>query len=291
MFARAAAAAESGADLGDAQPRRLARAGRGGQHAHHVAVGKLRDGLRCAREVLPERVAQPVGLAVAVPDELLVGAGEDAHRARFVAVACDRPVVVAVGAHEVGEQLGVAGAGLGAADVVAVAVAGHRARVDGVDPVAGRDQRRDPGAAVRLDTDHDFARAGGVLRDQCVQRGDPRDAFGQPPGSEALTGFVHEMDVVVVLGPVVAHVQSHRGSPPHEMRAAGCDPAGWSTRRPHDQCSMARHPRSALDNPDYQPGLGLSVEIRRPRKQLRAHRLAGLGPVSRIKSRSPVGTH
>ena len=45
---------------------------------------------------------------------------------------------------------------------------------------------------------------------------------------------------------------------------------------------MARHPKSALDNPDYQPGLGLSVEIRRPRKQLRAHRLAGLGPVSRI---------
>ena len=66
------------------------------------------------------------------------------------------------------------------------------------------------------------------------------------------------------------------------MRAAGCDPAGWSTRRSNDQYSMARHPRSALDNPDYQPGLGLSVEIRRPRKQLSAHRLAGLGPVSRI---------
>ena len=66
------------------------------------------------------------------------------------------------------------------------------------------------------------------------------------------------------------------------MRAAGCDPAGWSTRRSNDQCSMARHPRSALDNPDYQPRLGLSLEIRRSRKQLRAHRLAGLGPVSRI---------
>ena len=61
----------------DAQPRRLARAGRGGQHAHCVAVCELRDGLECAREVLSERVAQPVRWS----RSLLVGASKDACRA------------------------------------------------------------------------------------------------------------------------------------------------------------------------------------------------------------------
>ena len=59
----------------------------------------------------------------AVPDQLLVGAGEDAHGGGLVAVAGDLAVVVAVGADEVGEQPGVAGVGLGAPDVVAITVA------------------------------------------------------------------------------------------------------------------------------------------------------------------------
>ena len=120
--ALAAAAPERGADLGDAQPRRLARARRRRQHAHRVAVREVGEGLQGAREVLPERVAQPVGLPGPVPDELLVGAGENAHCARFVAVAGDLAVVVPVGADEVGEQPGVAGVGLGAPDVVAITV-------------------------------------------------------------------------------------------------------------------------------------------------------------------------
>ena len=65
-------------------------------------------------EVLPEGVAEPVSLPGAVPDELLVGAGEDAHGGGLVAVAGDLAVVVAVGADEVCQQPGVAGVGLGA---------------------------------------------------------------------------------------------------------------------------------------------------------------------------------
>ena len=42
-----------------------------------------------------------------------------------------------------------------------------------------------------------------MLRDQFVQSGDPRDAVRQPPDGESLAGFVHEMDVVTGLGPVV----------------------------------------------------------------------------------------
>ena len=106
--ALASAAAQRSTDLGDAQPCRLTRAWRRRQHAQRVAVRELGEGLQCAREVLAQRAAQPVGLADAVPDQLLVRPGEDAHRARVVAVAGDRAVVVAVGADEVGEQLGVA---------------------------------------------------------------------------------------------------------------------------------------------------------------------------------------
>ena len=273
--ALAAAAPERGADLGDAQPRRLARAGRGGQHAHRIAVGEFREGLQCTRKVLPERVAQPVGLADAVPDQLLVGAGEDAHRAGLVAVAGDRPVVVAVGADEVGEQPGVAGVGLGAAGVVALAVARRRARVDGVDAVAGRDQRRDPGAAVGLDADHDLAGPGGVLCDQFVQSGDPRDALGQPPGGESLAGFVHELDVVVVLGPVVAHIQDHR---PVLLRfePLDIDPMGESQRRPNGTVLDGTTPHECCGTTqEYQPGLGLLVAVQKPRGGMRDHRLAG----------------
>ena len=57
-------------------------------------------------------------------------AGEHLDRFRLGAVAGDRAVVVPVGADQIGQQLGVGGIGLGARDVVAVAVAGHRQRVD-----------------------------------------------------------------------------------------------------------------------------------------------------------------
>ena len=240
--------------------------GAAGQHAHGVAVGKLREGLQCTRKVLPERVTQPVGLADAVPDELLVGAGEDAHGAGLVAVAGDLAVVVAVGADEVGEQPGVAGVGLRASDMVAVTVARRRARVDGVDVVAGRDQRRDPGAAVGLDADHDLAGPGGVLCDQFVQSGDPRDALGQPPGGEALAGFVHELDVMVVLGPVVAHIQDHR---PVLLRfePLDIDPVGESQRRPNGTVLGGTTPHECCGTTQiYQPALGLPVAVQKPRE-------------------------
>ena len=127
-----------------------------------------------------------------------------------------------------------------------------------VDAVAGRDQRRDPGAAVGLDADHDLAGPGGVLCDQFVQSGDrARDALGQPPGGEALAGFVHELDVVVVLGPVVAHIQEADillaavllcFEPLDQLDPAG-DPSPSDGLM--EQCSLARHPMSAAELPRY----------------------------------------
>ena len=51
-------------------------------------------------------------------------------------------------AHQVGQQLRVAGIRLRARDMVAVTVAGHRQRIDPEHLIAGRDQRLDPQTAV-----------------------------------------------------------------------------------------------------------------------------------------------
>jgi hypothetical protein len=50
-------------------------------------------------------------------------------------------VVVAIGSHEVGQHLGVAGIGLRARDVVTLAVAGGGQGIDRVDLIVRRDQR------------------------------------------------------------------------------------------------------------------------------------------------------
>ena len=73
--------------------------------------------------VVLQRVAQRVHLALAGPDRGLVGPSEHLDALGELGVACDRAVVVPVGAHEVGEHLGVAGIGLGPRDRVAVPIA------------------------------------------------------------------------------------------------------------------------------------------------------------------------
>ncbi len=64
---------------------------------------------------------------------------------------------MAVGADQVGQQLGVAGIGLRAGDLMAVAIAGHCQRVDREHLIAGRAQRPHPQAAIGFDTDHHLA--------------------------------------------------------------------------------------------------------------------------------------
>jgi hypothetical protein len=55
-----------------------------------------------------------------------MGPGEYLDRLGPTAVAGGGAVVVPIGVHQIGQQLGVGGIGFGARDVVAVAVAGHR---------------------------------------------------------------------------------------------------------------------------------------------------------------------
>jgi hypothetical protein len=69
---------------------------------------------------------------------------KDFDRLGVGAVTGDPAMIVAVGAHQIGQQFGVAGIGFGPRDVVAVAVAGHRQRVDRKHLIAGPGQRPHP---------------------------------------------------------------------------------------------------------------------------------------------------
>jgi hypothetical protein len=102
------------------------------------------------------------------PDQALVCAGQQLDRLRVWAVAGDQAVVVPVDAHQVGQQFGIGGIGLGARYVVAVAVPGHRQRVDRIHLIAGGDQRSHPQAAVGFDPNHHLIGILSMRGDQLV---------------------------------------------------------------------------------------------------------------------------
>ena len=120
-------------------------------------------------------------------------------------------VLMAIGAHEIGQHPRVAGIALCARYGVPVAVATGGQRIDRVDRVPGLEQRRDPQAAVGLDPDHDLARLGCVLGQQRVQLPDPCEALGHAPLREPLAVLVEHADVVVGLSPVIPD-EDHRSS-------------------------------------------------------------------------------
>ena len=114
------------------------------QHPQGIAVGQVLEGHQCGRVVLAQRAAQRVGVAGACPDQALMGPGEHLDRLRVETVAGDRAMVVPIGADQIGQQFGIGGIGFGPRDVVAVAIAGHRQRVDREHLIARRGQGSRP---------------------------------------------------------------------------------------------------------------------------------------------------
>ena len=107
--------------------------------------------------------------------------GQHLDRLDSWAVTGDQAMVVPVGAHQIGEQFGVAGIGLRSRDVVAIPVAGRCQRVDREHLVAGRGQGLHPQAPVGFDADDHLGGVLGMLGNQLVQPPDTGQAFGQPP--------------------------------------------------------------------------------------------------------------
>jgi hypothetical protein len=170
-----------------------------------------------------------------------VGAGEHLDGLGERRIAGDRPVVVPVGADQVGQHLGVAGVGLGPRQHVALPVAVHRLGVDGVDLVARGQQGAHPKPPVGLDADHDLCGIVCPLGQQAVQVGQALQALGQAPAGQAPAVFVMNLDVMVGLSPVVTDEE-------HRVSSLPCWRLLLELGRPADalmdQCSLARHPTS-----------------------------------------------
>jgi len=122
--------------------RRPQLGGRGlGQHRNGVAVRQVGpEDRQRTRVVLTQRAAQLVELTLAGPHQVLMRPGGDLDRPARSLSPATPPVVVPVGASQVGEHLGVAAVGLRARQRMTVAVAVHRPRVDRVHLIAGGDQ-------------------------------------------------------------------------------------------------------------------------------------------------------
>ena len=119
----------------------VGRGGRGGQDgaglgAHDAALGAGEGGQE-AGVVLAQVGAELVVRGGAVPDGVLLGAGQHGDGLGQLGVGGQRPVRVHVGAQHVGQHDRVAVVGLPSRDRVPVPVAGHRHRVDRVDRAAG----------------------------------------------------------------------------------------------------------------------------------------------------------
>jgi hypothetical protein len=191
-----------------------------------------------------------------------VGAGGELDRLTLVAVAGQRPVVPAVEPHDLGQQVRIRAIGLRARGGVPFPVAGHRHRVDREHLIPRRDQGRDPRTTVGLDADlHQRLQLFGlelvhvltqVLGNQRVQASDPVDALGQPPAGQQAALVVGQLDVVMVLGPVISDEQqpplascSTTSGSAARRRTTGdlmvkCSPSGGTTSQqwfspPHDQ--------------------------------------------------------
>ena len=137
----------------------------------------------------------------AFPDQRLVGPGGHLDGLGPGAVTGHRPQLVGVGADHVGHGVRVGLVAFAPGGAVPFPVPGHLARVDRVDGITGRAQRRHPQAAVGLDADRHLSALGvrpGELAGQRVQAGDPGDPFRQPRPCQHPALLVLHLDVVMV---------------------------------------------------------------------------------------------
>lgn len=146
-----------------------------------------------------------------------MGPGEQFQALHVRAVPGDQAVVGPVQPDDLGEHVGVAGGGLRPRRGVPFPIPGRGHRFDREPLVAGRDQRRDPRAAVGRDP-HDH-RGGGlpgagigfgigqVLGEHLVQPHDPADPLGQPGLPQPPPGLVADLHIVMVLSPVAPDEQ------------------------------------------------------------------------------------
>ena len=144
-----------------------------------------------------------------------MGPGQDPDRLGQVAVPSDQPMVVAVGADQISQHLGVSPVRLGPRGPMAFPVAAGLKRVDRYHLVASRHQRSDQQPTVQLDTDDHLRRLAGVVSDQRMQLREAGDPVRHPPTAQHRPGLVQHAHLVVGLGPVHADKDHPASSPEH----------------------------------------------------------------------------
>ena len=179
---------------------------------------------------------QPLGAPGPFPDQRLVRARHHLDGRGLRAVPGHRPQLVGVGAHHICQDMSISGVALGAGHAVPFPVPGRLQRVDREHRVPGRDQRGHPRTPVGLDPDRDLPGVvlvsvlAELLADHRVQPGDARHALRQPRLRQPPPGGVHQLDVMMVLGPVIPDKQPQRFLPPQDR-----SPATSSLRENHQR--------------------------------------------------------
>lgn len=136
---------------------------------------------------------------------------------------------------------------LGARDAQPFPVPCRLQRVDRQHPVPGGDRRLHPQATAGLDPDHHlrlFGRFIELFGDHRVQLGHPHRSLGQAGLGQPAPRGIHQLDVVMLLGPVLSHEQAQRFSRfRHRSISTAC---GRTVSELIKQCShrygWARHP-------------------------------------------------
>ena len=238
------------------EPAALLR-GRGQrQHGQGLGLGQLgAQGGQGARVELPQGAAQRIHVPPSAPDQVLVGAGQHFDRLDLWAVAGDRAVVVAVGADQVGQHLGVAAVGLGPRAAMAAAVAAHHLWIDRIHLVAGGQQRPHQQAPVGLNPDRHLCRVLGMGGHQGVQLAHAGQAVADPPGGQHGPILVQQAQVMVGLAPV---------DPQEPHRVLLCSGLLSEPRRTCGalMAVLAWHDiPPAVRPPQHRPGHGLPQEL------------------------------
>jgi hypothetical protein len=141
----------------------------------------------------------------------------------------------------------------GSGDGVALAVAGDRKGVDGIDLAAGGAQAGDQQAAAGLDRDRDRLVGGvAVFGEQLDQRTPSGGVITDPPAGQQIAVCVDQGDVVMLFAPIDSAGHLHH---PHSFARgvdAACKPRG-DTPRPNERAQRLDI-RSAVRGPSPPQG-------------------------------------
>ena len=279
---------QGGDDSCPGQSPSLMRSGSLRKHRQGLrSVQVIPKGLERCRVELPEDGAQGVHLALAGPDQVLMTSGEDLYRLGQFAVSGDQPVILPVGANQLGEHLGVARVGLGSRDGVAFPVPTGSKGIDRKQLVSAGNQGFNEQSPVGLDAHHHLGRFSGMIGNQGMELADALKPFRHPSFGENLALLIQDAQIVMGLSPVVTDEDQLL-----LLSSTFPDEPKEHHRRTNGSVLKARHPTSRFGIP-YLPAETRS----RPRPQrsvpCSAHPLAGPATAWRMcppNGRNPLVT-